>query len=134
IKGAGDAADGMLGVLPYEMMVQGNNGWAMKAVDAALKGWGKPYAGYTNVGYLQGWVLAIFMRDVIAKVIDSGKPLNGDNLIAAANGRKNWDSGGMIGTPVSLSNQRVPVGRIYRFSVKGDQFSFKPETDWIKVD
>lgn len=134
IKGAGDAADGMLGVLPYEMMVQGNNGWAMKAVDGALKAWGKPYAGYTNVGYLQGWVLAIFMRDVIAKVIDSGKPLNGDNLIAAANDMKNWDSGGMIGTPVSLSNQRVPVGRIYRFSVKGDQFSFKPETDWIKVD
>jgi branched-chain amino acid transport system substrate-binding protein len=134
IKGAGDAADGMLGVLPYEMMVQGNNGWAMKAVDGALKAWGKPYAGYTNVGYLQGWVLAIFMRDVIAKVIESGKPLNGDNLIAAANDMKNWDSGGMIGTPVSLSNQRVPVGRIYRFSVKGDQFSFKPETDWIKVD
>ena len=35
----------MDGVLPYEMMVEGNNGWAMKAVDAALKAWGKPYAG-----------------------------------------------------------------------------------------
>ena len=33
IKGAGPAADGMLGVIPYEMMVEGNNGWAMKAID-----------------------------------------------------------------------------------------------------
>jgi branched-chain amino acid transport system substrate-binding protein len=134
VKGAGPAADGMLGVMPFEMMVAGNNGWAMKAIDAALKGWGKPYAGYTNVGYIQGWVLALFMRDVIGKVIESGKPLNGDNLVKAANELKNWDSGGMIGTPVSLAKQRLPVGRIYRFSVKADSFSFKPETDWIKLD
>ena len=134
IKGAGPAADGMLGVLPFEMMVEGNSGWAMKAVDAALKGWGKPYAGYTNVGYLQGWVLAIFMRDVITKVIESGKPLNGDNLVKAANELKNWDSGGMIGIPVSLSKQRLPIGRIYRFSVTADKFSFKPETDWTRLD
>lgn len=134
IKGAGPAADGMLGVMPFEMMVAGNNGWAMKAIDAALKGWGKPYAGYTNVGYIQGWVLALFMRDVIGKVIESGKPLNGDNLVKAANELKNWDSGGMIGTPVNLAKQRLPVGRIYRFSVKTDSFSFKPETDWIKLD
>ena len=111
----------MLGVIPYEMMVEGNNGWAMKAIDAALKGWGKPYAGYTNVGYIQGWVLALFMRDVIAKVIDSGKPLNGDNLVKAANEMKDWDSGGMIGMPVSLSKQRMPIGRLYRFSVRGGQ-------------
>jgi branched-chain amino acid transport system substrate-binding protein len=103
-------------------------------VDAALKGWGKPYAGYTNVGYLQGWVLAIFMRDVIAKVLDEGKPLNGDNLVKAANDLRNWDSGGMIGVPVALSKQRLPVARIYRFSVKADSFSFKPETDWTKLD
>jgi branched-chain amino acid transport system substrate-binding protein len=134
VKGAGPAADGMLGVMPFEMMVAGNNGWAMKAIDAALKGWGKPYAGYTNVGYIQGWVLALFMRDVIGKVIESGKPLNGDNLVRAANELKNWDSGGMIGTPVSLAKQRLPVGRIYRSSVKADSFSFKPETDWIKLD
>jgi branched-chain amino acid transport system substrate-binding protein len=134
IRGAGPAADGMLGVIPYEMMVEGNNGWAMKAIDAALKGWGKPYAGYTNVGYIQGWVLGLFMRDAITKVIDSGKPLNGDNLVKAANEMKNWDSGGMIGVPVNLSKQRMPIGRIYRFSVSADKFSFKPETDWIKLD
>ena len=124
----------MLGVIPYEMMVEGNNGWAMKAIDQALKGWGKPYAGYTNVGYIQGWVLGLFMRDVIVKVIDSGKPLNGDNLVKAANEMKDWDFGGMIGVPVTLSKQRMAVGRLYRFSVSADKFSFKPETDWIKLD
>jgi branched-chain amino acid transport system substrate-binding protein len=79
-------------------------------------------------------VLGLFMRDVIAKVLDSGKPINGDNLIKAANEMKDWDSGGMIGIPVNLSKQRMPIGRLYRFSVSADKFSFKPETDWIKLD
>jgi branched-chain amino acid transport system substrate-binding protein len=134
IKGAGPAADGMLGVLPYEMKVAGNNGWAMKAIDEALKGWDKNYAGYTNVGYMQGWVLALFMRDTIAKVLESGRPLNGDNLVKAANEITNWDSGGMIGVPVSLMKQRLPVARVYKFSVAPDKFSFEPVSDWIKLD
>jgi branched-chain amino acid transport system substrate-binding protein len=116
------------------MNVAGNNGWAMKAIDEALKNWGKPYDGYTNVGYIQGWVLAIYLRDVIAKTIEAGKPLNGDNLVATAKGMKNWDSGGMIGTPVTMVNQRLPVGVIYRYSVSKDSFSFKPVGGWSKVE
>lgn len=134
VKGAGPAADGFLGIAPYEMNVAGNDGWAMKAIDAALKASGRPYDGYTNVGYIQGWALALFLRDVIAKTIESGKPLNGDTLIATANFMKDWDSGGLIGVPVSMVNQRLPYGVIYRFNVKPDSFSFKPEGGWIKVD
>ena len=75
------------------------------------------------------------MRDVIAKVIDSGKPLNGDNLVKAANEMKDWDSGGMIGMPVTLSKQRMADrrGSIASRS-RPDKFTFKPETDWIKLD
>jgi len=57
-----------------------------------------------------------------------------DNLIAAAKELKNWDSGGMIGTPVNMVNQRLPYGVIYRFNVTKDSFSFKPAADWVKVD
>ena len=136
VKGAGPAADGMLGVMPFEMMVEGNNGWAMKAIDAALKGWGKPYAGYTNVGYMQGWVLgAVHARRDRARCIDAGKPLNGDNLIKAANALKNWDSGGMFGVPVEpVEAARAGTACSIASRVKADKFSFKPETDWIKLD
>jgi branched-chain amino acid transport system substrate-binding protein len=134
VRGAGPAADGFLGIAPYEMNVAGNNGTTMKAMDAALKAWGKPYEGYSNVGYVQGWAIALFMRDVLAKVVESGKPLNGDNLVAAANAMKDWDSGGLIGVPVSLARQRLPYGIIYRFNVKEGSFSFKPETNWLRVD
>lgn len=134
VRGAGPSADGFLGVAPYEMNVAGSNGPVMKAMDAALKGWGKPYEGYSNVGYVQGWAIALFMRDVLTKVVEAGKPINGDNLIAAANAIKDWDSGGLIGVPVTLARQRLPYGIIYRFNVKEGSFSFKPETDWIRVD
>lgn len=134
VRGVGPAADGFLGVAPYEMNVAGNPGWAMKAVDAALKNWGKPYEGYTNVGYIQGWALAIYLRDVIAKTIEAGKPLNGDNLMASAKAMKDWDSGGLIGMPATLVNQRLPYGVVYKFNVSKDKFSFEPATKWLKVD
>jgi hypothetical protein len=47
---------------------------------------------------------------------------------------KNWDSGGMIGTPVTMVNQRLPVGVIYRYSVSKGSFSFKPVGNWSKVE
>ena len=134
VKGAGPAADGFLGVAPYEMNVAGNDGWAMKAIDAALKAWDKPYNGYTNVGYIQGWVLGLFLRDVLVKTLDDGKQINGDNLVATAKNIKGWDSGGMIGVPVAMVNQRLPYGVVYRYSVGKDSFSFKPAADWMKVE
>lgn len=134
VKGVGPAADGFLGVAPYEMDVAGNDGWAMKAIDAALKAWDKPYDGYTNVGYIQGWVLGLFLRDVLIKTLDAGKEINGDNLIEAATSMKDWDSGGMIGVPVTMVNQRLPYGVVYRYSVGKDSFSFKPAADWMKVE
>jgi hypothetical protein len=33
-----------------------------------------------------------------------------------------------------MVNQRLPYGVIYRFSVKPDSFSFKPEGGWMKVE
>jgi branched-chain amino acid transport system substrate-binding protein len=134
VRGAGPSADGFLGIAPYEMNVAGKPGWAMKAIDEALKKWDRPYHGYTNVGYIQGWALGLFMRDLMTRVLDAGKPLNGDNLIAAAREMKNWDSGGMIGVPVTMVNQRLPYGILYRFNVKEKDFSFEPAMDWIKLD
>jgi hypothetical protein len=40
----------------------------------------------------------------------------------------------MIGTPVSMVNQRLPYGVVYRFAVTKDSFSFKPAANWIKVE
>ena len=101
---------------------------------AALKAWGKPYEGYSNVGYVQGWAIALFMRDILIKTVEAGKPINGENLIAAANAMKDWDSGGLIGVPVTLKNGRLHYGIIYRFSVKEGAFSFKPETGWLQAN
>lgn len=134
VRGVGPAADGFLGIAPYEMNVAGSNGVTMKAMDAALKAWGKPYEGYSNVGYVQGWAIALYMRDILIKTIEAGKPINGDNLIAAANAMKDWDSGGLIGVPATLKQGRLAYGIIYRFSVKDGAFSFKPETGWLQAD
>jgi hypothetical protein len=46
---------------------------------------------------------------------------------------KNWDTGGLIDVPVSISGQQVGFGRMIKW---GQKNSWQPEllTDWVKVN
>jgi branched-chain amino acid transport system substrate-binding protein len=83
---------------------------------------------------MQSWATALILRDPIAKVIESGKPLNGDTIIAEINTIKNWDSGGIFGVPVSFEKQRIPYGVIYRYSWPNGQFTVAPASAWQKTE
>ena len=65
-------------------------------------------------------------------VIDSGKPVNGDNLAAAMRTIKNWDTGGLIDVPVSIVGQQIGLGRIIKFNPTQADI-IEPITDWVKV-
>lgn len=135
VRGVGPAADGFLGVIPFNLLAKDSNGKMMTVINDHLKTWtGKPYSGYANMGYVQSWLTTLLLRDVIGSVIDAGKPLTGDNLIAAVKALKNWDSGGIIGAPVTFASQRIPYGVIYRYHVKPDSFSMTMETGFTRVE
>ena len=48
---------------------------------------------------------------------------------AALDGIKDFDTGGLIGVPISMKGNSIPVGRIYRADVKQKQMV--PASDWI---
>lgn len=137
IKGVGDAGDGILGVVPFNLIVKGNDQPVMKVIDTYLKAWTdkpKPYVGYANIGYLMPWSQAVALKAILETAIDQKLPLTGDNLVKVANGIQALDMGGLCGpNPVSFVQNRIPYGIIFRFTVKPNDFSLAPETGFIKV-
>ncbi len=110
VKGIGEAADGFIGIVPHTLQVKGNNKPTIKAVDAALTKRDAAYPGYGGIGYMSGWAFVLMLREVFARTIKAGKPLDGTNLFEQLAGLKDWDSGGIFGAPVSVVKQAVPFG------------------------
>ena len=50
---------------------------------------------------------------------------------AALNTIKDFDTGGIIGVPITISGNTIPVGRVYRFDAQEEQMV--PDGDWIRV-
>ena len=133
VKSVGPAANGYLGVIPFNLVVKDTDAPNMAAIRENLEQWDdKPYTGYANMGYVQSWLTALILREVIGSTLDAGKELNGDNLIAAVNNLDGWDSGGIVG-PVTFVDHRIPKAIVYRFNVAEDDFSMEPATDFITV-
>ena len=65
-------------------------------------------------------------------VIDAGQEVNGDNLAAAMRTIKDWDTGGLIDVPVSITNHQIGLGRIIKYSEAG-KWDQEPLTDWLRV-
>ena len=63
--------------------------------------------------------------------LDAGKPLDGKNLKAALNSIKDFDTGGLIGVPITISGNSIPVGRVYRADMKAQKMV--AASDWIKL-
>ena len=135
VSGIGAAVDGYLGTVSVELTLKDRQEPMLKVIDGYLKTWtAKPYTGYANIGYMQSWATAMILREVIGKAIDAGKPLNGDTLMAEINALKNWDSGGIFGTPISFEKQRIPYAVIYRYSWPNGQFTVTPVGGFQKTE
>lgn len=48
---------------------------------------------------------------------------------AALDGIKDFDTGGLIGVPITIKGNSIPVGRIYQADFK--QKKMLPASDWI---
>jgi len=121
IRGIGEAADGIIGVVPHALRARGNDAPAMKAVDAALTKRNPNYSGYAGIGYIGSWAVGLFTREVIANALKAGKEINGDTLIAEAEKLKDWDSGGVFGGLVTPRDHRIPAGSLYRYNVSNNK-------------
>lgn len=123
VRGVGPAADGYVGVVPYDLTMDDADGEYALAIRDSLKAWDKKeYNGFANMGYVQSWVTALILRDAISGAIEAGEDLNGDTLIARIRDMEGWDSKGILGD-VTFVDQRIPTAVLYRYNVAEDGFS-----------
>lgn len=130
----GTAADNYLGTVPFDLQVGQSQKPMMKIINDYLKTWKeKPYTGNANIGYMQSWATALLLREAIGNAIGKGLPLNGDNLIKEIAATKNFDAGGVFGIPISIENNRIPYGVIYRYTFKDGKMTVAEAAPWAKT-
>ena len=91
------------------------------------------FNGYARLGFMDGWFNAMMATQATEDVIDAGKEITGDNLVAALETLQNWDTGGLVGMPVDFSGHKVGVGQLLQWKVVEGVLSQTPVSDWIKV-
>jgi branched-chain amino acid transport system substrate-binding protein len=133
MRRAGPAADGFLGVSNYAWSTAGATGAMLKAIDEIKRKRDPKYDGIPDIYYMQGWMSAMLMTKAAEEAIASGKPVTGEGLRDALRALKGWDTGGVIGAPVTFSNNSIPLAQVVRFDAAKD-FVPTPVSPWINVD
>jgi branched-chain amino acid transport system substrate-binding protein len=122
----GEAGDGFMGVMPYRYY------YDTSAKAPMLDKIRQMRPEYQSTAYMQGFLTAMLFVESAKRTLDAGKPLDGKNLKAALNSIKNFDTGGLIGVPISVKGNSVAVGRIYRADMKTQKMV--PASDWIAIE
>ena len=81
---------------------------------------------------MQGMLTAMLMTEAADRTLAAGQELTGPNLKAALNSLKDFDTGGIMGVPISIPGNSIPVGRIYKMDFA--QKKMVPASDWIRLD
>jgi branched-chain amino acid transport system substrate-binding protein len=122
----GEVADGFMGVMPYTYYYDTSTPAPMLDKIRAMR------PEYQSTAYMQGFLTAMLMTEAVKRTLQEGKALTGENMKAALNSLKDFDTGGIIGVPVSIPGNSIPVGRIYRADMA--QQKMVPASDWILLD
>ena len=126
IRQLGPLADRYMGVFPYRYYWEQEESATLRLI-AQVTG-----EEYVPTYALQAWFSGMIITEAIERTLDAGLELTGDNLKAALDGIENWDTGGLIGVPVTFRNNSIPVGRIYRGNSATGRMD--PVSDWIILD
>ena len=126
VQKMGDMAEGFMGVMPYRYYYDTDAGAPMLETIRRLR------PEYQSTAYMQGFLTAMLMTEAVKRTLDAGQELTGRNLKAALNTIKDFDTGGIIGVPISIPGNSIPVGRIYRADVQ--KKLMVPASDWIKLE
>ncbi|GHC81582.1 amino acid ABC transporter substrate-binding protein [Pseudorhodoferax aquiterrae] len=120
----GEAGDGFMGVMPFRYYYDTEKAPMLEKIRAM-----RPE--YQSTAYIQGFLTAMLFAEAAKRTLDAGKPLDGKSLKAALNTIKDFDTGGLIGVPITISGNSIPVGRVYRADMKAQKMV--SASDWIKL-
>ena len=116
--------DGFMGVMPFRYYYDTEPAPMLEKIRAM-----RPE--YQSVPYMQGFVAAMLFLESAKRCLEAKKPLTGDNMKAALNSLKDFDTGGVIGVPITITGNSIPVGRVYKADMKAQKML--PASDWIRL-
>ena len=122
----GEAAEDFMGVMPFRYYYDTEGDAPMLEKIREMR------PEYQSTAYTQGFLTTMLFTEAVKRTLKAGKELNGDNLKAALNSIENFDTGGLIGVPITIKGNSIPVGRIYRADIA--QQKMLPASDWITLD
>ena len=121
----GELAEGFMGVMPYNYYYDQSAPAPMLDKIRAMR------PEYQNVPYIQGFLSAMLYAESARRTLAAGKEMSAANLKAALNSIENFDTGGLIGVPISIPGNSIPVGRVYKADMKAQKMV--AASDWIKL-
>ena len=120
----GENGDGFMGVMPFRYYYDTEKAPMLEKIRAM-----RPE--YQSTAYIQGFLAAMLFTESARRCLKAGKPLTGPNLKAALNSLENFDTGGLIGVPITIKGNSIPVGRVYRADFKSKKMV--AASDWISL-
>ena len=120
----GPDGDGFMGVMPFRYYYDTEKAPMLEKIRAM-----RPE--YQSTAYTQGFIATMLFLESAKRCLEANKPLTGDNLKSALNSIKDFDTGGLIGVPITISGNSIPVGRVYRADMKAQKMV--AASDWIKL-
>ena len=124
----GPLAKDYMGVMPYSFYYQDDVPMIKK-----IREWNEkhhPDVTYRPSSYMQGFVNGLIYVECLKRA-DKAGDMTGDGLVKALNSIKDVDFGG-ITAPVTIVNNKIPVGKVYRANIETKKF--EPASDWIRVE
>ena len=121
----GEAGDGFMGVMPYRYY------YDTSAKAPMLDKIRQLHPDYQSTAYIQGFLAAMLFTEAAKRTLGANKELTGKNLKAALNSIKDFDTGGLIGVPITIKGNSIPVGRVYRADMKTQKMV--AASDWIAL-
>lgn len=91
----------------------------------------RPGTTHLSPFYLSAWFSGMVFAEIAERCLKAKKSLTLENMKAALESIKGWDTGGLIGLPVDLSKHEVPVGRVIKYNPA--RKAMEPAGDWIRV-
>lgn len=127
-----DVADGLIGIRVWNDDANQPAGEMIKLMGEIIKKKDPKFNGVIRLGFIDAWISGMMVTKATEMVIDAGQPVNGDTLSAAMRTIKNWDTGGIVGAPVNITNQQIGLGQVVKYT-KASNFEPQPVTPWVKA-
>lgn len=125
----GPLADEYIGLSAYSFYYMEENPMVKKIMEWTKKKY--PKVEYRSQSYMQNYMTTLLFVESFKRADKMTGGITGDNLVKAMQSIKNFDVGGLM-PPVTIKNNSIPVGRIYRGNSK--TMRFDPISDWIRMD